>query len=241
MAPRAEDDWSDSDDEELGGVETTVLLGVPDGPIDAASDINDVAVSRIGGRPVRAILNVQLYVVLTNLKGLPRIHRASVRFFPMQSMLKPNGAARPDVVSFRGQPDGPRPVYLGLSKSKLPGEKSDVRIAEFVGHATDRRLRSVRAWRGLRHNEKYAAKLEIKLAKKRERERAKAEALAKEAEKKAAAKVNPFSVSPLLFRIKFAIERLLADEFKRSEPFRFRRPSLWCVCPRNRGNERPGK
>lgn len=57
MAPiRDEEDWSDSDEEDVGEVETSVLLGVPDGPIDAASDINDVAVSRIGGHPVRSIL-----------------------------------------------------------------------------------------------------------------------------------------------------------------------------------------
>jgi len=31
-------------------------------------------------------------------------------------------------------------------------------------------LFSVRAWRGLRYNEKYAAKLELKLAKKKERD-----------------------------------------------------------------------
>jgi len=45
------DDSSDSEQEEL---ETSVLLGVPDGPIDVASDLVDAAVSRIGGLPVRA-------------------------------------------------------------------------------------------------------------------------------------------------------------------------------------------
>ena len=53
MAPPRDDDWSDSDEEELGEVETAVLLGVPDGPIDADADINDVAVSRTRGHPVR--------------------------------------------------------------------------------------------------------------------------------------------------------------------------------------------
>jgi pre-rRNA-processing protein TSR4 len=56
MAPPRDDGWSDSDEDELGEVETSVLLGVPDGPIDAESDVNDVAVSRIGGHPVRSIL-----------------------------------------------------------------------------------------------------------------------------------------------------------------------------------------
>ena len=53
MVPQ-EDDWSDSDQEELLDIETSVLLGVPDGSIDIESDLIDVAVSRIGGLPVRA-------------------------------------------------------------------------------------------------------------------------------------------------------------------------------------------
>jgi hypothetical protein len=55
MPARVEDDWSDSDDENLSDVETPVLLGVPDGVIETIADINDAAVSRIGGHPVRSI------------------------------------------------------------------------------------------------------------------------------------------------------------------------------------------
>lgn len=47
------EEWSDSDDEVEAEVETSVLLGVPDGHVDAAADISDAAVSRIGGHPVR--------------------------------------------------------------------------------------------------------------------------------------------------------------------------------------------
>ena len=50
MAPR--DNWSDSDDEDLSAEETSVHLGIPDGPVESASDALDPAVSRIGGRPV---------------------------------------------------------------------------------------------------------------------------------------------------------------------------------------------
>ncbi|EGO28781.1 hypothetical protein SERLADRAFT_406196 [Serpula lacrymans var. lacrymans S7.9] len=50
MAP-VEDDWSDSEDELGSEVETAVLLGIPDGPIDTQSDLADAAVSRIGGTP----------------------------------------------------------------------------------------------------------------------------------------------------------------------------------------------
>lgn len=54
MPSAVEDDWSDSDEEIGSEVETAVLLGVPDGTMDAETDIKDAAVSRIGGRPVRA-------------------------------------------------------------------------------------------------------------------------------------------------------------------------------------------
>jgi pre-rRNA-processing protein TSR4 len=52
--PTQQDEWSDSDQEELSDVETSVLLGVPDGSIDVETDLIDAAVSRIGGLPVRA-------------------------------------------------------------------------------------------------------------------------------------------------------------------------------------------
>lgn len=54
MAPQHEDDWSDSDDEEVGDTVTSVQLGVPDGVLDSETDLRDAAVSRIGGLPVRA-------------------------------------------------------------------------------------------------------------------------------------------------------------------------------------------
>jgi pre-rRNA-processing protein TSR4 len=62
MAPKDEDEWSDSDDEVDSEVETSVLLGVPDDAVDEA-DINDAAVSRIGGHPVRYILDCFWHVV----------------------------------------------------------------------------------------------------------------------------------------------------------------------------------
>ncbi|KAF9221417.1 hypothetical protein BS17DRAFT_785351 [Gyrodon lividus] len=46
-----EDDWSDSDDEIATGVQTDVLLGVPDGSVETETDMKDIAVSRIGGLP----------------------------------------------------------------------------------------------------------------------------------------------------------------------------------------------
>ena len=54
---------------------------------------------------------------------------------------------------------------------------------------------SVRAWRGLRFNEKYAKKLEAKLARKKQKEEEKEQVEKARQEKEAAQKVNPFSVS----------------------------------------------
>lgn len=51
MATYVQDDWSDSDDQEPSGVETSVLLGVPDDVVDVPTDLRDAAVSRIGGHP----------------------------------------------------------------------------------------------------------------------------------------------------------------------------------------------
>jgi|SRR6267142_1533553 len=49
--------WSDEDEDEddVAQIETSVHLGVPDGPVESASDLKDAAVSRIGGLPVRLI------------------------------------------------------------------------------------------------------------------------------------------------------------------------------------------
>ena len=59
---------------------------------------------------------------------------------------------------------------------------------------------SIRAFRGLRYNASYAAKLEKKRARQQEKEASRAKALLEEEKRKQAAKVNPFSVRvvPLL-------------------------------------------
>jgi len=87
MAPQ--DDWSDSDDEAVAGVETSVLLGIPDGTIEAVSDIDDAAVSRIGGYPVRFILCMYFGIDLLTclLKGVPSVERTVIYFLPVQSVL----------------------------------------------------------------------------------------------------------------------------------------------------------
>ena len=52
----AHDGWSDSDSEKecaLTDVETSVELGIPNGDVTSAEDLEDPMVSRIGGIPVR--------------------------------------------------------------------------------------------------------------------------------------------------------------------------------------------
>ncbi|KAF8299305.1 hypothetical protein DL93DRAFT_2067875 [Clavulina sp. PMI_390] len=49
------DDYSDSDDSDVEETQTTVLLGLPDGPISTAGDLSKPRISRIGGTPVYPI------------------------------------------------------------------------------------------------------------------------------------------------------------------------------------------
>ncbi|KAG6844553.1 hypothetical protein H0H87_005973 [Tephrocybe sp. NHM501043] len=131
MVPTHDEDWSDSDDEVGSDVETSVLLGVPDGLVQADTDISDAAVSRIGGHPVRVI----------------------------------------------------SPMYFDIEYPYL--YNFDQGPSSFA----------IRAWRGLRRNDKYAAKLEIRLAKKRAAEEAKAKAKALAEQQKNTPKKNPFSMN----------------------------------------------
>ncbi|KAJ3563791.1 hypothetical protein NP233_g8705 [Leucocoprinus birnbaumii] len=175
MPPRA-DDWSDSDDDDDlpgGGVETSVLLGVPDGPIDDVSDISDAAVSRIGGHPVRRLLLYLSIIIISTKAFLPSREpsfdssQCKVCSSPMQLLLQ-------IWCPFEDSPMD-RALYVWAC-SRAACQKKDG---------------SIRAWRGLRFNEKYAAKLE----KKREREKAKAAAAAAQQAQKSAPKSNPFSIS----------------------------------------------
>ena len=57
MASVKDETGSDSEDEQLLGQQTSVLLGIPDGLVSDC-DLLDAAVSRIGGRPVRFRLSL---------------------------------------------------------------------------------------------------------------------------------------------------------------------------------------
>ena len=69
MAPQREEDWSDSDEESSSDIETSVLLGVPDGPVDEPNDLKDAAVSRIGGHPVGRIYICEACFLLIKLSA----------------------------------------------------------------------------------------------------------------------------------------------------------------------------
>jgi len=60
-----------SDDDDDDDTTTTVLLGLPDGPIHDPSDITDVAVSRIGGHPVRRPVLPCLFFLISSKAFLP--------------------------------------------------------------------------------------------------------------------------------------------------------------------------
>ncbi|KAJ7132085.1 programmed cell death protein 2 [Mycena epipterygia] len=131
MPPIDDDDWSDSDEEVVSEVETSVLLGTPDGAITAAADLADAAVSRIGGHPA---------------------------FLPSNE--PPFSSSSCKICS--------RPMEL-LVQMWCPFENSPMDRALYVwGCAVpdcQAKEGSLRAWRGLRYNDAYAAKLEKKLAK----------------------------------------------------------------------------
>jgi len=59
--------WSDEDEDDATQIETSVLLGVPDGPVESASDLKDAAVSRMGGLPVRPISTQPCTSILLNI------------------------------------------------------------------------------------------------------------------------------------------------------------------------------
>jgi len=150
-------DWSDSDDEGPSGIETSVLLGVPDGPIDVPSDLSDAAVSRIGGHPA---------------------------FLP---------SSEPPITSSHCKVcDNPMELLVQMW---CPFENSPMDRALYVWGCArmtcQKKQGSVRAWRGLRYNEKYAAKLKKKQELREEKRKAKADAL--EAAK--LPKANPFSTN----------------------------------------------
>jgi len=125
MTPPRQDDWSDSDEELLSEVETSVLLGLPDGPVDSVIDMKDVAVSRIGGQPA---------------------------FLPLKEP--------PLSSSFCKNCSNPSELLVQIW---CPFEDSPMDRALYIWGCArggcQGKAGSFRAWRGLRLNSDYAAKL----------------------------------------------------------------------------------
>ncbi|KAF8557745.1 hypothetical protein OG21DRAFT_1505004, partial [Imleria badia] len=128
MPASVDDDWSDSDEGTGAGMETDVLLGVPDGSVETDADIKDAAVSRIGGLPA---------------------------FLPSRDPPFPSCQCK--VCS--------DPMEL-LLQVWCPFEDSTMDRALYVWGCArstcQRHAGSIRAWRGLRYNDAYAAKLKKK-------------------------------------------------------------------------------
>lgn len=92
----ADDDWSDSDD---GNVETAVLLGVPDGPIESEIDLTDAAVSRIGGHPVRYVPSrIAPSLTRFSIQGFSLIETPRDIMFIVQKLLHSDGIVSADMV-----------------------------------------------------------------------------------------------------------------------------------------------
>ncbi|PFH45911.1 hypothetical protein AMATHDRAFT_88609 [Amanita thiersii Skay4041] len=159
MSPYAQDHFSDSDDDFPSNEETSVLLGVPDGFIDALTDINDAAVSRIGGHPA---------------------------FLPSREPSFSSSHCR--ICS--------SPMEL-LVQMWCPFENSPMDRVLYIWGCSrvgcQRKEGSVRAWRGLRYNEQYAAELKKKFRRKQEK-KAKTTVLLGAEKQTEAAKINPFSI-----------------------------------------------
>ncbi|KAG1746752.1 programmed cell death protein 2 [Suillus paluster] len=162
MPSAVEDDWSDSDDEISSEVETAVLLGIPDGTVEKETDIQDAAVSRIGGHPA----------MLPSREPSFSCSQCKNCSYPMELLVQV-------WCPFEDSPMD-RALYIwGCSRS-----------------ACQRKDGSLRAWRALRYNVEYAAKLAKKLAKKQVQQKTLQPV-------KAAPTTNPFSMqaafTPSLF------------------------------------------
>lgn len=72
------DEYSDSDESDAEELQTSVLLGLPDGPIHSSADLARPRVSRIGGLPVHkpfvqeSLCHLSNHRLLATCQGLPK-------------------------------------------------------------------------------------------------------------------------------------------------------------------------
>jgi pre-rRNA-processing protein TSR4 len=195
MAPHfddSDDNWSDSDEEGASDVKTSVLLGVPDGPVDTPSDLRDAAVSRIGGHPVRYLLVYSEYTCLTIVKAFLTSAEPPFQSSQCKICSDPMELLVQMWCPFEDSPMD-RALYIwGCASSQCqakPGRCVDqlCHQAPFLNLIN---LISIRAWRGLRFNETYADKLAAKSARQQEKNKVKEQINTNSI----AGKANPFSV-----------------------------------------------
>jgi pre-rRNA-processing protein TSR4 len=189
---------SDSDEDQVSRIETSVLLGIPDGPVESSSDLKDAAVSRIGGVPVR-LYTRNMYFHFNNICDFYSQALLSHKV-PFDSSHCHHCKSPMELLVQLWAPleDSPydRSVYVwGCAKSGCQRKSG-----RYVSHMdilvsakkTDGIWYSVRAWRGLRYNEDYASKLKRKLSLKREHEQV--QSTQYEGPDPPHQNVNPFSV-----------------------------------------------
>ncbi|KAJ2975844.1 hypothetical protein NUW54_g11665 [Trametes sanguinea] len=140
-----EDIWSDSDDELEADVETSVDLGVPDGPVDDPAVLLDPTVSRIGGHPVRCpfasscsfrILIFEFHRVFSHRSPpravLPRYAPSAHLACDMPQLLTAHGAARPNLVPTERKPQRPRPSSSGAAQTDPVSARKEGRLASRI-------------------------------------------------------------------------------------------------------------
>ncbi|CAE6498582.1 unnamed protein product [Rhizoctonia solani] len=180
MAYEDESDWSDSDDGSQQ--QTSVLLGIPDGEIKDSKDLRDPNVSRLGGKPVRPS---------TVSNQSVRTHVTSLSFIRMYDTI--SNTIRFSLLAV----DDRRLFLVFLGLRCLPRYANPMdRVLYVFGCANSgcqRRPGSVRAFRQLRFNDKYAAKLE-KRKEKAQREKEKEAKAAAASGLNTNASSNPFSM-----------------------------------------------
>ena len=130
MAPRTDDDWSDSDDEDLSDIETNVQLGLPDGPLESPEDLLDARVSRIGGHPVCAQVMYSPNVSSLSISSFrnpsmpsgvsqgPSAHR----FRPVQGLWRAHVAPHTSLVSYGRKPERSCALCMGVLSRVMPEE-----------------------------------------------------------------------------------------------------------------------
>ncbi|TFY61534.1 hypothetical protein EVJ58_g4453 [Rhodofomes roseus] len=158
MPPRNDDDWSDSDDDDVSDIETNVQIGLPDGPIESSEELRDPRVSRIGGHP--AFLNPP----------------------PPASSVKCKNCGDP--ISLLVQ------VWCPLDES--PNDRA-LYVWGCARGACQKKDGSVRAWRHLRYNKKYAEKLAKNAERRKTKEETERKAI-EEAARRSQPQTNPFSM-----------------------------------------------